>query len=304
MKKIFSYVAGAMLLLIPVASDAQVLPFTAADYDAASLGTAGANLTGTTSIVHSALVNAAAIPFSSAKMDVAAGYAMWKPTSGNVLNVAGAYNANGKFGVALGFVYGMDPAYKISSNSGSVSKETFSPSEMQINAGLAWRFLPNVSLGANIGYAGNALAPEVSYGAVNADVFLMAKYSDFRVTAGVVNMGGKVESAKGDEFPLPTSAALGLGYGKVFAEKHGVDVMVDADYFFKGGVAAAFGATYAFDDMVFVRAGYRYGGQTVVPSYASIGAGVKYMGIKLDLAYLIASEALGNTLALSFGYTF
>ena len=293
MKKIFSYVAGAMLLLIPVASDAQVLPFTAADYDAASLGTAGANLTGTASIAHSAMVNAAAIPFSSAKMDVAAGYAMWKPTSGNVINVAGAYNAKGKFGVALGFVYGMNPAI-----------DSFCPSEMQINAGLAWRFLPNVSLGANIGYAGNALTPEVSYGTVNADVFLMAKYSDFRVTAGVANMGGKIESAKGDEFSLPTSAALGLGYGKVFAQKHGVDVMVDADYFFKGGVAAAFGATYAFDDMVFVRAGYRYGGQTVVPSYASIGAGVKYMGIKLDLAYLIASEALGNTLALSLGYAF
>ena len=80
--------------------------------------------------------------------------------------------------------------------------------------------------------------------------------------------------------------------------------MVDADYFFKGGLAASFGATYAFDDMVFVRAGYRYGGQTVVPSFASIGAGVKFIGIKLDLAYLIASEALGNTLALSLGHTF
>lgn len=291
------------MLLIPVASDAQALPFVAADYDAASLGTAGANLTGTSSIAHSALVNAAAIPFSSAKLDVAAGYTMWKPTSGNVINVAGAYNAKEKFGIALGFAYGMNPAYNITNSSGA-SRDSFSPSEMQINAGLAWRFLPFLSLGANIGYASNTLAPEVSYGSLTADVYAMAKFSDFRVTAGVANLGGGIESAGGTKYALPTSAALGLGYGKVFAEKHGIDVMLDADYFLKGGVAAAFGAGYTFNDLVTVRAGYRYGGKTVVPSFASLGAGVKFMGIKLDLAYLIASGPIANTLALSLGYTF
>ncbi len=303
MKKIFSYVAGAMLLLIPVASGAQALPFVAADYDAASLGTAGANLTGVSSIAHSAFVNAAAIPFSSSKMDVAAGYTMWKPTSGNVINVAGAYNANGKLGVAAGLVYGMNPAYDVTNDSGT-SKKTFSPSDMQINAGISYRFMPYLSVGANIGYATQSLAPEVSYGSVTADVFAMAKFSDYRVTAGVANLGSGVKSSNGTKWGLPASAALGLGYGKQFAEVHGVDAMLDLDYFFKGGVAASFGASYTYNDLAVVRVGYRYGGNTVIPSYASVGAGVKFMGIKFDLAYLVGSKTLGNTLALSLGYTF
>jgi hypothetical protein len=40
------------------------------------------------------------------------------------------------------------------------------------------------------------------------------------------------------------------------------------------------------------------------PTFASVGAGVKFMGIKLDLAYLIGSGAMKNTLALGLGYTF
>jgi hypothetical protein len=35
-----------------------------------------------------------------------------------------------------------------------------------------------------------------------------------------------------------------------------------------------------------------------------VGAGVKFIGLKLDLAYLIGSGAAANTLALSLGYTF
>lgn len=303
MKKIVSYIAGAMMLLIPVASGAQALPFTAADFDAASLGTAGANLTGVSSIAHSAFVNAAAIPFADDKMDVAAGYTMWKPTSGNVINVAGAYNMNNKFGVAVGFIYGMNPAYDVTNASGT-SKKTFSPSDMQVNAGLSYRFLPFLSVGANVGYATQSLAPEVSYGSVTADVFAMAEFSDLRVAAGVANLGGGIEAADGTKFSLPASAALGVGYGKVFAKKHGVDAMVDLDYFFQGGVSASLGAAYVFDDMVTVRAGYRYGGKTVIPSYASVGAGVKFMGIKLDLSYLIASGPIANTLAVSLGYSF
>ena len=33
------------------------------------------------------------------------------------------------------------------------------------------------------------------------------------------------------------------------------------------------------------------------------GAGVKFMGLKLDVAYLIGSENMKNTLAVGLGYT-
>ena len=303
MKKII-YIAGALMLLFPALAGAQALPFTAADYDAASLGKAGTNLTETGSIANASFANAAAIPFSDSKFDVSAGYVMWQPTAvkSNVVNVGAAYNANNKFGVAVGFMYGMNQPYDITDGSGAV-KGQYTPTDMRINAGLAWRFLPVLSLGVNVEYASNTLAEEHLDGVFNADVFLMTKISGIKATLGVANLGTGINS--GDlKFSLPASAVLGVGYEKTFAQKHGVDVSVDADYFFKGGFAASVGAEYTFNDLVSARAGYRYGGNTLIPSYASVGAGVKFMGIKLDLAYLIGSGAAANTLALSLGYTF
>ena len=293
------------MLLFPALAGAQALPFTAAETDAASLGTAGANLTQTGSIANASFSNAAAIPFSDAKMDVAAGYTMWQPSAvgSNILNVGAAFNMNKKFGLAVGFLYGMNPAYDITDASGAV-KGQFSPSDIHANVGLAYRFLPFLSLGANVGYATSSLAEGYSYGALAADVFAMAKFAGLKVTAGVANVGTSVTSASGVQFGLPASVAVGAGYEAAFADKHAIEALLDADYYFNGWFAAAAGAAYTYGDLVTVRAGYRYGGQSPVPSYASVGAGVKFAGLKLDLAYLIGSGAAKNTLALSLGYSF
>ena len=79
---------------------------------------------------------------------------------------------------------------------------------------------------------------------------------------------------------------------------------VDAEYAFYGAFSAAFGAEYGFNDMIFARAGYRYGGNSVLPSFASVGAGVKVAGIKMNVAYLLANDLIGNTLSISLGYSF
>lgn len=302
MKK-FIYIAGALMLLFPALAGAQALPFTAAETDASSLGTAGADLTQTGSIANASFSNAAAIPFSDAKLDVAAGYTLWQPTSGNMINVGAAFNIKQKFGVAVGFLYGMNASYDVTGESGSV-KGQFAPSDIHANVGLAWRFLPFLSLGANVGYASSSLAEDVSYGALAADVFLMARFSGVKVAAGVSNLGTSVTSASGAKFPLPASVALGLGYEAAFAQKHSLNVLLDADYYFAGAFAVAAGAEYGFNDMAFVRAGYRYGGDSVLPSYASVGLGGKFIGIKLDVAYIIASGPMKNTLAVGLGYSF
>ena len=304
MKKII-YIAGALMLLFPALAGAQALPYTAAETDAVSLGKAGANLTQTSSIANAAFSNAAAIPFAENKYEVVAGYTMWQPSSVNttMMTAGAAYNMNNKFGVALGMMYGMNPAYDITS-AGGLSSGQFKPTDMHLSAGLSWRFMKALSLGANIGYASSSLAKDYSYGAVTADIFLMTEIAGVKATLGVANLGTAVTSADKKTYALPASAALGLGYQMSFAEKHNVDLSLDADYYFKGGVAAAFGAEYTFNDLATVRAGYRYGGNTPVPSYASVGAGAKFMGIKLDLAYLIASGPAKNTLAIGLGYSF
>lgn len=293
------------MLLVPVAADAQALSYTAVETDAASLGMAGANVTNTSSVAYSAFSNAAAIPFFEDKMDVAAGYTMWQPggVGSNILNVGAAFNMKSKFGVSLGVMYGMNPAYDVVNDMGSV-RGTFKPSDMHLSAGLSWRLLPFLSLGADIGYASSRLAQEYSCGALTMDVFAMAKFSDLKVALGVSNFGTKVKSDSGHAFALPMSATVGLGYSKSFAPKHSIEANVDADYFFDGGVAAALGAGYTFNDLVSVKAGYRYGGNSPMPSFASVGLGAKFLGIRLDVAYLLSSSTAANTLAVGVGYSF
>ena len=307
MKKTISYIAGAMLLLVPALSNAQALPFTISDTDPAILGMGGAGLAETGSVSHAAFTNAAAIPFSESTLDVSAGYTMWQPSSmnSNVISVAGAYNMKGKLGIAAGLYYGMNTAYEITDASGA-SKGSFSPSDMHAAVGVSYRFISALAVGANIGYASSTLAEGHSYGSVAADIFLMSRFSDFKVTAGVSNVLGSVKSASGAKFSLPASVALGAGYDKEFGEKNAIEANLDVDYFFSGWIAASIGAGYTFNDLVSFRAGYRYGGDSPIPSFASVGAGVKFAGVKLDLAYLIAGggSPMKNTLAVGVGYSF
>ncbi len=307
MKNTLSYIAGALIFLLPSVAGAQSLPFTVSDTDPVILAKGGAGLTETTSISHAAFTNAAAVPFSDAKLDVSAGYMMWQPSSinSNVISVGAAYNMKGKLGIAAGLYYGMNPEYRITNNSG-VPGATFKPSDLHAAVGVSYRFLKFMSVGVNLGYATSSLAEDQSYGTIAGDAFLMAKFAGVKVTAGVSNVLGKVKSASGAEFCIPGSAALGVGYDAKFADKHAIEANLDLDYFFSGWFAASVGAGYTFNDLVSVRAGYRYGGESPIPSYASVGAGARFMGIKLDLAYLIAGSdsPMKNTLAVGLGYSF
>lgn len=296
------FIAGALMLFFPLFSNAQALPMTAVETDAAGLGTAGANLT-SEYVAYAAFGNSAALPFSETKMDAAAGYTLWGPTGAGIINAAGAYNLDGKLGFAAGFQYGMNKPYDIIDGSGAV-KGSFTPSDMRLNAGLSYKLLSNISAGVNVGYATSTIAEGYSYGAVEADIYAMAKFSELSVVFGVTNLGTGIASATGAKFSLPAAVALGAGYNMNIAQNHTIDLRADVDYYLKDGIAAAFGAEYLFNDMVAVRAGYRYGGQSVMPSFASVGAGVKFSGIRFDAAYLVGSSAMGNTLALSLGYSF
>jgi len=307
MKNIKTYLAGALMLLMPALAGAQALPFTIADVDPVILAKGGTGLTETGAVSHAAFTNAAAIPFSEAALDVAAGYTMWQPGAAKtgILNAAGAAKLNDRLGVSAGLYYGMHPSYDITDGAGA-SDGTFSPSDLHAAVGVAYKFLPDMSAGVNLGYASSTLAQGHSYGTVAADLFVMAKFSQIKVAAGVSNVLGTVRSATGHEFCIPGSIALGAGYEKEFGQKHQVEAGLDFDYFFSGWTAASLGAEYTFDDLVSFRAGYRYGGDSPIPSFASVGAGVKFSGVKLNLAYLLTGSGspLSNTLSISVGYCF
>ena len=72
-------------------------------------------------------------------------------------------------------------------------------------------------------------------------------------------------------------------------------------------MGCAVGAEYEYDSMIAVRAGYHYGSrENGLPSYASVGVGVKFFGVNVDAAYLIGSPTspLRNTFTVGVGYSF
>lgn len=304
MKNILIYIFA---LLMPVAVSAQALPFVAADYSAGAMAKAGSNATETSSTAFASFENIAAVPYSDKSADLALGYTLWQPSSvsSNVILVGGSYNLADKLGFALGMTYGMLPEYDIFNDNGS-HKGTYTPSDVQVNAGASWRFLPFLSAGVNLGYASSSLAEGVSYGAFNVDVFLMSKFADYKVALGLTDLGSAVVSASDVRFSLPSALTLGLGYDKTFVDVHKVDVALDLDYYFDGHVAASIGADYTFNNMISFLAGYRYGGNSVIPSYASLGLGGRFFGVNLDLAYVlpVAKSPMSNTLSLAVGYSF
>lgn len=77
------------------------------------------------------------------------------------------------------------------------------------------------------------------------------------------------------------------------------------DYFLSGGVGAAAGGEFAFKDILFLRAGAHIGtGTSPLPTYLSLGSGVKFAGFHADFCWLTANEVIGNTLMVGIGYCF
>ena len=79
----------------------------------------------------------------------------------------------------------------------------------------------------------------------------------------------------------------------------------EADYLFAGALMAGFGLEYCIQQIAFLRAGFHYGDAAkALPTFVSLGAGVQFACVHLDLSFLTASKTLGNSLMVGLGYAF
>ena len=304
MKKVYTNILVTLLALVPFAAGGQALPFTAVDYSPVSLAMGGVSAAGTADVANAAFGNPAAVAFSEKKCAVNASYVTWSPSQvkTDIINVAGTYRVNDKTGVSFAYSSGTYPEYEAFDLAGT-SKGMFTPNQMYVGAGLSYALKPELAVGINLGYASNALSEKISYTAVSADIYVMYNAEKFQVAAGVSELGPKVTSESG-EFSLPSAAKLGLDYHLLKSEEASMDIAVDASYYLAGASSLAVGAQYGIKDMLFIRAGYRYSGESVIPSFASAGIGIKLSGMSLNAAYLFASETLSGTMCIGIGYSF
>lgn len=295
------------------ADNPESMGFSRVVRDPASAGLAFSGKASPANVAWASFNNAALVPMFGGKLDAELSYQGWapsSPTKSSPISVGVAYNF-GKVGVSLGGSYIGYAAYDIYDEGGNMTG-SYSPTDMQINAGVGFLLGKSVSAGVNARYLSSrfSAAAEDAYSSFGVDVFVAGAVamsgSVFNYTVGVANLGSGIKDASGKSYPLPTSVSGAVSFRAELAPKNFLRANADVDYFFSSSsVSGALGVEYSYADMLFVRGGYHYATQgCVIPSFASIGIGGKLYGVKVNAAYLLANEVIGGTLCLGIGYTF
>lgn len=297
MKKILLF--SLMVLLASAtlrAQEAPALPFIVIDRNPATLAGAGQAVSG--------LYNPAAVPFTGS--DIVISYQNWAPA------VAKATHLNALAGVKLGKKLGLQvqlgiqngEPYDLTDGSGNVTG-SFKPSDVLFDVGMGFCFNKYLSGGVQLGFASSKLAADTRVTSLMTSLYVLFAKDGLRASAGVANLGTSVKASDGTSFGIPSSLKVGGAYKLGFGGAHAIDFKAEFDLFFTGGIGLSAGAEYGLKNLLFVRGGYHLGGaKAPLPSYASVGLGVKLYGFHLDAAYLLASETLGNTLSIGLGYAF
>lgn len=303
MKKIL-YIAA--LLFATTQIFAQSVPFLNINADPYSHSMGGATLT----LENNAFTmsnNSSAMVFSENKFHFGGSYNTWQPDFMNNQNIGfAAYGKFGKFAVGIGGKMFGYQAYDIINSQGAPNG-TFTPKEMAIEGAFAYRISDNFSAGVNIRSISSKLAKDASASSMGADVSVTYHNENLTLAAAITNLGGDIDYGSGTTYSLPSMAKAGAGY-TFDMEKSQLKLNVEGDLLLdKSEIMAGLGAEYAYNQMFKVRAGYHMGSEEAIPSYGSIGFGLKFNAVNLDAAYIFGggeNSTLNGSFGLALGLRF
>lgn len=293
---VLAFVLGAL----PQGAGAQgqtALGWTRIDRSAKTSAWAGAGAASLQGGTYSAFAHAAQLPFQGTMGTVNAGLQLWELSNeadkATHISAGGGFRF-GSFGVAVG------GAVQLGQNIG-----TFKPVERLLALGLAYSFLDRVALGVNFRYAVQPFSAEQRISGISVDVQVLGRITqELSASLGVGTLGPRVKGSTA-EFSQPAYAKAALAWRKALVPEHALEVVLDGDFNFDKTFGGALGAEYAYNNMLFVRAGYRLASEkAVIPSHLGLGVGVHFSGFRADISYLTASPVLGNTVNIGLGYSF
>lgn len=283
-----------------LAQGTDALPFTRIGLDPEVSGMAGAGASFVETGAYTAFSGASALPFTLGKADAAVSYRLWAPGAGktNIVSAAASFKPAERFGLAVGYSF----------QAGQELVSGDKPSSHIVALGAGFGITSGLSVGVNARYAMQKLTAEYKQSGFSADLFVnWIPAPGFGVSAGIANLGTSVKDMSGDAYSQPAEARVAFDWTREWdsAEKHQTRLLLDAEAYFSGSMAITAGAQYSWNKMLYARTGYRLAGKNnVIPSHLALGLGVHWHGLRLDLSWLTASKALGNTLAVGLGYSF
>lgn len=295
MKKIFYPIisAAAAVALFSTAAQAQTASFLDVNPDPVAMSVAG---TGTVmeATPFAMWNNIAATALDDRTLQVGAAYSLWQPsyTSNHVAAVAG-YGRVAKFmTVSASVKYFSHKPYDVTDGVTGAVTGSFTPMDLQAGIGLGFKILPILSLGANVNYVHSDIGGPKKGGAVSADFGALLDLKFLRVGVTAANIGSRLDYGGTTAYSLPANVKLGVGTIQRFGpeDRHAVAVNLEGGMTFEqSAFFAGVGAQYVFNDFVRVAFGYHYGDKDKLTagSYASFGAGIKFMGISVNAAYIL-----------------
>ena len=282
------------------------------DARSAGMGNAGVALR---SNAFSLYLNPASTVVSDSKGSVAYSYVPWlrQLTKGsNLHTLSGYYRLSNKSGLLAGFRYFTHGDLNIINEQGHFDG-SFTPKELSIDMGYAYRLCQHWALAVSIHYINSDMGTfdgakkgSAFAGGVSA-VYQAAKWN---LALSLVNLGSKIDYGY-DSYELPASLKIGSTYRHNFLEKHQLIGnaeltyrLMPSDY---SGLNAGLGAEYLYNNLIAIRAGYCIGeDKKTGPSYTTVGCGLKYRGAEINFAYWLATgdSPVKDTFSLSAGWSF
>lgn len=218
-----------------------------------------------------------------------ASFMKWAPKSVNntILGASAYYQLKDRYEVNLEFRQNSGQQYNITDPLGTITGQ-YKPKDMIAGLGFTCKITDFLAVGVKGRYMSANLGEELTISGFGIDAGVQYFSDALTVEFGAANLGSEVALAKVD-------GSYSIA---------GITASAEVDYMFAGALMAAAGVEYSIKDIAFVRAGYHYGADTALPSFATVGAGARFAGVSINAAFLIGSEGVGNTLMFGLGYSF
>ncbi len=253
-----------------------------------------------TSSAWSSFNNISAVTFSPKAFSAAVSWQRWSPASeiaSSHINAGVSYNHNGRWGLTAGFKHVSEAEYTEYDAYGR-KNGTYTPSDLEAVAGVSYKLTNYLSAGVGIKYMKSSLASDYSLSATAFDAMLEAVLGDFQVIAGISSVGGAV-----DGWDLPTKILVSGSYSHSMSQKHKLRLGTQVNYYLSGGAAASLGTAYCYNDLLSLRLGYNQSFNGILPSFASLGAGICLYGFHLDASFVLTGFP-SNSLSVSINREF
>ena len=246
--------------------------------------------------------NAALLPLSSITGDARLTYQS-TDAYGSIVNLGASYKF-GRLAIAAGGSYGNYKERIVSYTTTGGLGDSFRPNNMKFGLGAGYAFTKCFSVGAACQYLSDKYASDESFTGISAAVFAAMKFGDFKLGAGVKNLGSQIEDVNSVKYSQASAVNVGGLWSHDFG-KHNLAADVEVEKYFKDGFASLAGVAYTYDGILSLRGGYHYGdGLQAQPSFASMGVGLAIGGIYIDFAYLFGNDTLKSTALVGVGLNF